>query len=293
MAKINILILFFSLFVFISTINECDDDIVYKEACSKLKPEGESQSCYYYKNTCTSVFLKCSDYTGSDKETCEGIDPHDNRYACRLNSENRCEQYAYQCSEGDNKGQRVCEYLSAGADNQRCYYDTQNNKCLTYYNNCEDAPQDKCDSNLPLDYSKIICYSEGSQCKSRKRKCREYLSNTDCWELDAETEGMKCIYRNWNCIPAYKHCEDYVGESIDESTCRLIRPFIKDSNDIDYSHKCVKEDNKCVKKQRECSNWEAIELITYCERITYDDNPYKKCFYNYPYCQVGYTDCHG
>ena len=292
MIQIKSFLLVFSLFALVITDDECSDEIILQEACSKFKGAADGQSCYYDGSSCISVYSKCTDYTGSDQTTCEGIDLHDDRYKCILNTDNRCVQYTNKCSDGNNKGKAICEAYSSEENNNHCYYNEQNSQCETHFNNCGDAPQAQCDANVPSD-SKYICYYEDSQCKSRKRKCDEYLNSDDCWDLDPDADGMKCLFESNDCQPGYKYCEDYTATTIDQGTCKTIQPYIKDSNEIDYSHKCVKEGNQCIKKQKECSDWKTGESSLYCSMITFDTNEYKKCAYSYSNCEESYTDCQG
>ena len=86
MSQIKSLLLFFSLFALMIADDECSDEIILQAACSKLKGEADGQSCYYDGSTCSSVYLKCTDYTGTDQATCQAINLHDIRYTCKLNS---------------------------------------------------------------------------------------------------------------------------------------------------------------------------------------------------------------
>ena len=47
-----------------------------------------------------------------------------------------------------------------------------------------------------------------------------------------------------------------IDDKIDENICGKIKPYIKGTNNIDYNHKCVKEDNKCITKQKECFEYD-------------------------------------
>ena len=72
MIQIKSFLLVFSLFALVITDDECSDEIILQEACSKFKGAADGQSCYYDGSICKSVYLKCTDYTGSDQITCEG-----------------------------------------------------------------------------------------------------------------------------------------------------------------------------------------------------------------------------
>ena len=101
------------------------------------------------------------------------------------------------------------------------------------------------------------------------RKLLESTSNNQWNEL----------HIRWYLKEAYKHCEDYTGDSIVQTTCENIKPFIKGTNDLDYSHKCVFENNKCITKQRECGDYDYSKdgNTYYCTRIKFDDNSKKFC----------------
>ena len=82
---------------------------------------------------------------------------------------------------------------------------------------------------------------------------------------------MSCIF-NAICKEDYKHCEDYTGDTIDQSTCENIKPYIKGTNDLDFSHKCVFENNSCKTKQRECGDYDSSTNTYFCTGIKFDDN---------------------
>ena len=92
-----------------------------------------------------------------------------------------------------------------------------------------------------------------------------------------------------------KYCEDYIGETIDETTCKNIKPYIKDTNDLDYSHKCVKEGSKCVTKQRECEDYSSSSGLSteYCNEIEFAGNPNKRCVLDGSSCKEDYLTCSG
>ena len=194
-----------------------------------------------------------------------------------------------------------CQKLSSEIEGQFCYFDGGTCKSVAYLN-CEDykgAVESECLAITPSDFRLKCSYDdEKNECKSIKRKCEEYDSSyiDSCWALEASIEGKRCIEdsSDFQCKEAYKQCEDYSSETIDEDTCKNIRPYIKDTNDIDYSHKCVVEDNACVTKQKLCEDHNsATDYSYYCSQIKFDDNPNKACSFGYSdkTCHQIYTSC--
>ena len=77
-----------------------------------------------------------------------------------------------------------------------------------------------------------------------------------------------------------------MGE-IDEDICVKIKPYIKGTNNIDYSHKCSKKNNKCVTIQRECEDYDSnTESSYYCTQINFEGNHNKKCFLDGNHCDI-------
>ena len=265
----------------------CSGDYLLQDICSRLQGEEEGQICYYNGNSCLSVYLNCGDYKGTDSSICESIDLHDDRLGCKLNNENVCSQYTKQCSDGDGKGKEKCEAISAGDEKKRCYY--YNSKCNSFFNDCGEAPKDECANNIPSD-TKYKCYydNDENQCKPQKRKCNEYLSKSDCWELYTSTEEKRCYYTGYSCLETYKNCSAYQGSST--YTCTSIKLY-NDSNQVDYGHKCVLEDGICIMKQKECSD--SDESRTSCISTYFEGIEGKKCVYNSSSskCLEEYTRC--
>ena len=269
---------------------ECSNDIILEEACAKLKGEDEGKICYFDGSQCLSEYNKCSFYTGTNEEECSNINLRDFRYKCTLEN-NECVEKKKLCSDyNKGKGREFYESLSGGSDNKHCVYKS-GDICDTDFNECKDANEDKCLNNIPSD-NKYKCIFQNNGCKSIKRKCSEYLNTENCWDLEAGEQGKSCLYKD-GCIENYKYCEHYMGE-IDEDICVKIKPYIKGTNNIDYSHKCSKKNNKCVTIQRECEDYDSnTESSYYCTQINFEGNHNKKCFLDGNNCEIIYLDCDG
>ena len=77
-----------------------------------------------------------------------------------------------------------------------------------------------------------------------------------------------------------------------QTNCENIKPYIKGTNDLDYSHKCVFENNKCKTKQRECGDYDSSSTYHYCTGIKFDDNSKKTCKFDDNYnCIEKYLTC--
>ena len=285
----------FIILIFLFAISKCDlsykctDQYILQEYCGNLKNDDPNlPSCYYDGANCIA-YKKCSDYTGNSQTDCEAIDLPDKRFKC-LYENNQCVQKNRTCSEYSSSLGISCEYLSSGVANSRCVTSGSGN-CEIHYNDCADEKdQTKCPNNLPLDSSYKCVYNNG--CKSEKKKCSEYpTSGAECWDLEAteKENGKSCILDSaGSCIEDYKYCEDYKASEIVEATCKAIKPYLKDKNEIDYSHKCVKSGNACVTVQKECAD-ETSSL--YCSYISFENNPKKICVEDSSTCKEKYLTC--
>ena len=199
------------------------------------------------------------------------------------------------CSECDDEIilREACSKFTSSNDGQGCYYDGSN--CVSGYTACDQytgSDSATCTAIVPLDL-KYKCVIENSKCTAQLKKCEEYTlsyGQENCWDLQATTKGMSCIL-DGTCKEAYKHWDDYTGDTIVQSTCENIKPYIKDTNDLDYSHKCVFENNSCKTEQRECGDYSPA-ISYYCTRIKFDDNPKKYCeLIDYTNCIEKYLTC--
>lgn len=205
------------------------------------------------------------------------------------------------CSECDDEIilREACSKFTSSTSGQGCYYD--GSSCKSGYTACDQytgTDSAICTAIVPLDL-KYKCVIENSKCTAQLKKCEEYTlsyGQENCWNLQATTNGMSCILDGSTCKEAYKHCEDYTGDSIVQTTCENIKPFIKGTNDLDYSHKCVFENNKCITKQRECGDYDYSKdgNTYYCTRIKFDENSKKTCKFddsNSNNCIENYLTC--
>ena len=298
------------LLLLISSANcdECSDYLIRKEQCQNLSSDIEGQSCYYDGSNCISAYTKCEDYKGTEESECSAISPYlgDDSVECYIN-EGKCSLKLKYCSDYiSGKGKDYCEMLHTHTTSSRCIYNSLYDSCREHHDECKDADSSFCSENIPSDIRLKCSYDEEkNECKGIKRKCNEYNSLStygivdNCWVLEASTEGKNCILDSFDlqCKEAYKQCEDYTADPIDEDTCKNIKPYIKDTNEIDYSHKCVVEDNACVTRQRTCEEYDySIESDTnYCTKIKFDGNSKIGCFLNsidYS-CYQNYISCEG
>ena len=304
--------LLISLFIIISLANcdkvsQCSKSLILKEECQKLSPENEGQSCYYDGSNCISVYTKCENYKGNDENECKAISSYldDITHEC-IFEDGECKTKINYCDDySSGGGKEYCEMLNTHTTSSRCIYNSDDDSCKEHHNECKDADSSFCSENIPSDIRLKCSYNEEkNECQSIKRKCNEYKSLSsygivdNCLALEASTEGKICILDLITCKEGYKQCEDYTSDTIDEDTCKNIKLYIKDTIEIDYSHKCVVEDNACVTRQRTCEEFDySIESdIYYCKRIKFDDNPHLACYFDYYYthnCYQIYTTCEG
>ena len=279
---------------------QCSDNIILKAECEKLKSE-DGQSCHFSSDLrCTNEITSCEQYTGQVKGDCEKIELNDIRYQCKYNENTKqCYQYTKKCSDYSSlslSAQNIynCQLLSGDSDNSRCVYD--GSSCVSHFNDCQDASQEKCNSNIPLNQT-YKCSYVNNGCNKIKKQCNEYVVGADiCWYYEASDKngGKKCILDGSECKDGYKYCEDYKAETIDKTICESIKPYIKDTNELDYSHKCVLQDNNCVTKQRECNDYKInTESSEYCYNVIFEGNSDKICEFNGETCKVKYLSCAG
>ena len=190
------------------------------------------------------------------------------------------------CSECTNEiiFREACSKFTSNNNGQGCYY--TGSTCVDGYTSCDQysgSDSTICANIEPLDL-KYKCVIINSKCTAQLKKCTEYTlsyGQENCWDLQATTQGMSCIL-DGTCKEAYKHCEDYTDDTINQNTCEKIKPYIKGTNDLDYSHKCVVENNECVTKPRVCNdyNYSKDGDVFYCMKVKLDDNSKKICEIN-------------
>ena len=282
-SSIIILQLFFIFQIIASESDICtiNFEIKKSELCTELSTE--SQYCSYIDNECKQWYKECSDYSPSsdfDSNICIKIKPSNSYKKCQVQttgSTQTCTEVDKTCSDFTDE---TCLSLNLGSD-KRCVL--INGKCEEHSNECTGLTQEKCNSNIPNNFSKK-CFWNGSSCISQDRVCNEYKIYTEssgyslnyCTQL--KSADSKICYLNENkCEEVYKSCD---GIS-DATICQNTKPF-NALNVIDPLNKCVWESNSCKKKLRLCSDYKNRENddSNTCNQLSAENSTYKKCSYN-------------
>ena len=137
----------------------------------------------------------------------------------------------------------------------------------------------------------IKCDFENDKCINKPRKCDEYniIPNYSidpqyyCQSIKPSDNDKRCLYYGSECLEIPIKCENYKGNT--EAVCEKITIYDTYGN-VDYSHKCVYEDNSCKTKLRECSE----ETYQYnCNEMILSDK--KRCLYFEGSCNEFYKNC--
>ena len=233
----------------------CSDEV---KSCSEYSGKDQSQCVQYGKfeasenkvctiidDKCTekTIYKKCEDYKGTNKNECESISPYktdadeiDPTSKCVYSTTDGCKKQPKEC--GDAKSASDCSSITPTSDPpyKQCAY--VNNACVEQYKTCkiyydrvDQIDKDVCESIVINDET------AGSTITSTTHRCR-YL---------AVTGG-----RN-KCEAVPRECSDFTAEKIKDQ-CTSIIPS------ADISKKCVFENNSCAEKSKTCLDLSTVTV---------------------------------
>ena len=222
------------------------------------------KKCKWEGSSCIETYATCSDYTPI--------------------LEKKCEYYVPQTDKGD-----VCRF-------------SYSNECTPHYNNCQDAPKEKCTSNIPFQVNKK-CVLKNNNCETEDRTCGDTFqkpSKDYCESLKSSDDNKGCFFleeeNKETCTEYYVKCESYKGN--DEATCRNIKVLKSSLTDFDKTKNCVydsKESEKCQTKDIFCEDYDlGKEEEDICIKLKVKDGDTdKRCVYDYESkkCKEVYNEC--
>lgn len=267
-----------------------------KEFCEKLDSEDSKTRCFYKKeeDICITQYNNCNDV--DDISKCFKNVPSDTKYKC-IYEESKCINVKRKCSEY-LVGEENCWDLEAKTKGKSCII--EDGTCVEKYKFCEDYTGDNIDENVcetikpyiqdknNIDYNHK-CVKEDNKCITKQKECSDYDPSKEtsdyCTKITFEENNKKsCVIdKNNICKEYYTTCEDYTGN--DETICRNIITYNANGN-INYSLKCIIENDKCITKSLQCSEYYTIpnyetDMESFCKLIIPEDKS-KQCVFQSP-----------
>ena len=280
------------------------EDFTEESECENFSPSDKT-ICVFNQNACKEQYKTCeiynSEVTDKNKEDCEAIKIYDYGFdtssKCVFN-EGACSKTKKDCSEFTDSNS--CNYHEPNDENKKCRF--IQDKCEEQYKTCE-LYNDKESQKTKEECEKIIPYKNGyssvdedskcvfdtdSNCVRKTKECSEMGNNYNCYGHKIDNEHV-CTLDNNECKQVYTSCSGYNKETDKTAEgCKALK--IYNSNGyIDYSKKCIFEDNTCKDKTLEkCEDYETGKNENYCTHIS---NSYSNCIFKNNQCVKEYYDC--
>jgi hypothetical protein len=219
--------------------------------CNRI-PQSDGASCHLENNECKSYYAYCEANGAQNKETCESIKLKNPYKYCSFSTEKGCEtkqKEGITCSSFES-GQdlKYCEGIELENGKHCVFY---NNKCTEYFEDCNDASENECNSNIPEERNRYKCLYKEGKCTQVQKTCSDYDKNSYdyCENIKLDDEKKECRIINGQCAEADKRtkCSDYQkGEDYDYCEDIIL------SDDKKY---CVLTNNECKESYRYCSDY--------------------------------------
>ena len=300
------LILIFALIgLCLSTISTYDCYSDFHNKLNSICRSRESGTCQYFpaRQVCTTTG-DCSKGTSGN---CGSIIPSDYPYKkCKWDSTS-CVKTDATCSDYTPTLGILCTSLTPeGGKGNKCRF-SYSNECTPHYDICEDAPKEKCTSNVPL-HDNEKCVLKNNNCETAERTCDDTFqkpSKEYCESLKSSDDKKGCFYLKEEnkeaCTEYYAQCESYKGN--DAAICESIKVLDSRSTGFDKTRNCVynqrESENKCQTKYIFCEDYvlgeEEEEEKDICLGLNVKDGDTKKrCVYDYASnkCKEVYEQCH-
>ena len=278
-------------------LNECSDYISGKNKlyCTSINLSKDKRKCAFNNNNCVEQYVKCDDYTESDKKTCESIIIDDDVNKCGLVNDKSCQEIPKLCNDYTGTDENKCSLYGTDNSKKKCYI--INGKCTEQYIYCSDYhgnDKDICESIIPhsedgndfLYYSKCVWTDDG--CIKTPRDCSEAKTAEDCNNITPLDTKKVCVFSDSICTEQYKDC-DY-GENVEKDICESI--ILRDSNS-----KCVFEEGEteedpdtCTQKAKTCEDFKIESLKNTCQNIS-PTNIRQKCIFSNKSCVESTKTC--
>ena len=264
---------------------------------NKLTSSEEGKVCVLENNEkCYSYYESCSFADGDEnKDLCPTIKPlnndftgFDGYYKCEYNTaEKKCEKVKKECIDYDKErgkdesevvaNSAFCSLLNApNTDDQKCFYDSTNNKCEAKYITCSSynnvvtdptkrdpavcgaiTPRDT--TTLAIDDFRYCVFSRDNNCEIQKKPCNKITDQATCnaQTFDGDASTKRCLFlKNNTCVETYRTCEDYTASEKLKDICELIEPSYGDSFHYNCTFSNENGVTSCTKKKiEECESF--------------------------------------
>ena len=251
--------------------------------CENIIPS-DGSGCKLVNNECTIYYEYCSDYIGSDKNTCESIELENPFKQCSYSQERGCEE--------KQKSGITCNSYRSGQDSYYCreieledakkhcvFYE---NKCSEYYQACSDiTDENECNSNIPYNNYQYKCFYKDSLCTQVLKTCSDYKEGEgfdSCRNIHPADQSKECRLINGQCTEVDKtqkpSCSDY-KKGLESEYC--IEIILEDTNKY-----CIFRKNECIESYKSCSSYTGSDASV-CNSIIRDYG--RKCVFENNACK--------
>lgn len=291
--------------------------------CKDLKTDSSSNNICILdsKGNCYDALGDCTAYKGKEETECIKYKPIDtntnlllNNYKCAIDTDEACVHKPKECSDY-KEGEVSCQNLIT-KDSSKTYCGLDNNKkCVEKYKTCSSyndlipdttkRKSDECTAIVPVNVvdfpgitvNDIKCVFEGSQCKEKKKECKEYNTKSSCESHSSALDSYSskiCVFKKNECKEQYNTCEDYEESGEEQKTKDVCESILEDS----LYQKCVFTDNgngaiTCRTKTRGCNEFSLGKLQNLCTEYNslYSLKHNEKCVYNNGVCTQTARNC--
>ena len=284
------------------------EDIPDQYTCEDYSPTDDT-ICVFINGFCKEQYKTCEIYNqrveeaNKNKEDCEAIRFYDNGFDAYWKcvfEEGTCSKRKKECSEFTDS--YFCNNIQLEDVNKKCRF--INDVCEEQYKTCEiynsivtTKTKEECEKIIPyinensnaIDVHSKCIFDDESNCVRKPKECNEIDDRYSCNGHKIDDDHI-CTLNNENqCTKVYTSCSGYNKETDKtEAGCKAIKIYYS-YGWIDYSKKCIYEDNTCKEKILEkCEDYVSGQEESYCTRIT---NSYSYCTLEDNQCVKHYASC--
>ena len=275
--------------------------------CNLLTSDVANSRCVSVGGHCETHYNDCTYVTEESK--CPTNLHLDSSYRCIY--DNGCKNEKKKCHDYPSSSNNCWDLEATEKNNGKsCILDDSTGGCIEDYKYCEDykateIAETTCQAIKPyLKDENVIdsrhkCVKQGNACVTVEKECSDETSSDYCDDIIFENNpNKKCVADGSTCKEKYLTCEAYTSNT--EAICKAITPEDENGN-IDYSIKCVIENNKCVSQKRSCEDdydstyiqtlYDLNQKDNYCLLLTPSDNKNRCAYKDSNACQEVPRSC--
>ena len=294
----------------VQTKKSCSDHDS-RDTCINLEIEAGQRCVLLENDQCVAHYESCS---GLPRDKCNTNFPKDKSKQCIwsdscIEKDKECKDYGSDWSDKyTTTSHPSCPNLIAGVG-QRCVLLSDDKTCEAHYESCSNAPQEKCNGNIPKGNSNSCIWDKPSgsseySCTSIQRLCKDFITFVDnyqsentatCLDLVSTDQSSKSCYYNeeGNCDEYYTSCSSGNGK---QDICPTIKPLNDAKDGFKKFYECTYSGTTCTETLKKCNEYQYDQenvLESDCASLQVTDSNYQKCVYDSDKkkCDVKFKTC--